>query len=761
MSGEARAHLRVRVRPGCEEAFERAWRASVDAVGRVPGCVRQELLRDCADPLGVVVVTTWTDERALREFGRSRLAASVTARLRGFAEPDGQECFAVAEAAEGRGPRIRVVLSTTVAEAETEAFEDAYVQVAARMRGTPGHIREELLRDPGTSTYHLLAEWEDEASFDAWVRDPKHIEKTGPMVTFLARDMERRIQHIAAVPGEISHIAEPEEAGVKSTVDVVVVGAGPSGLTTAIELARRGVAVRVLDKAPAASGHADRAIGVHIRTMEIWEDQGVVRPAMDAGIWLTGQSVYVNGERVVQQSWDLPGLPYAHLGLPQYETERILTDRLTALGVPVERGCELLDFSQDDESVTTQFVHADGRVGTVRSQYLVGCDGAHSTVRRRLGLQFEGGLGRFPQLFMLGDVELDWDLPQTELIRFVQIADDGQMQGMLVCVPLKGEGRFRLATVAPPRYWAQIGGAQAPAGFTEELTEPTLADLQAAVDQLAPAGTRASNLRWSSVFRISHGIVDRYRVGRVFVAGDAAHLHPPAGGQGMNTGIQDGYNLGWKLALAVRGLASGELLDSYEAERRRAGKEVVDRAVSAAFTDELQEDLDSQFLTEMHMLLRYEEGPLVGEAAGTELPGGPRPGERAPDVGGLTRAGVGRLLRLGDLTRGGAHTLLLYADHSTAEQDLVATEKVALAAREQAHGTLNAYLLLGLDTTAPVGAYPPAIRDGAGEFRRTYGLRGPGLYLVRPDGHVGFRACGYDGEALREHLSGTFRGDRP
>jgi len=757
VSTPARAHLSARVREGCEAAFAEAWRESAEAIGRVAGCVRVELLRDPADPRAVLATTTWADERALREFHRGSLWARVTARLRELGELEGEQALAVLEEAAGRGPRIRVTVSTTVAEHEVQAFQDAYVQVAAHMRGTPGHVREELLRDPGTTTFHLFAEWEDEASFQAWVADPGHRDETGPVAEFLDRNMRRHVQYIAVLPGEFTHIAEPEEAGVKSNVDVVVVGAGPTGLTTAIELARRGVAVRVLEKAPTAAGNADKAIGVHIRTMEIWEDQGVVRRAMDAGIWLTGQSVYVNGERVVQQSWDLPDLPYAHLGLPQYETERILTDRLAELGVAVERGAELLEFSQDDEGVTTQLVDAHGRLGTVRSRYLVGCDGAHSVVRARLGLTFEGGLGRFPQLFMLGDVELDWDLPRTELIRFVQLADDGEMKGMLVCVPLKGEGRFRLATVAPPRYWAQIGGAEAPAGFTEELTVPTLADLQTAVDQLAPAGTRASNLRWSSVFRISHGIVDRYRVGRVLVAGDAAHLHPPAGGQGMNTGIHDGYNLGWKLALAVRGLGSDELLDSYEAERRPAGKEVVDRAVSAAFTDELQEDLDRQFLTEMHMLLRYEQGPLVGEATGAELPGGPRPGERAPDVGGLTRVGVGRPLQLGDLLRGGAHTLLFYADRTTPEEDLVATEKIAAAAREQAHGTLDAYLLLGPDALPPTAAYPPVVTDAAGGFRRHYGLRGPATFLVRPDGYVGFRGSGYPADALREHLARTFR----
>src|SRR5262249_34751399 len=148
-------------------------------------------------------------------------------------------------------------------------------------------------------------------------------------------------------------------------------------------------------------------------------------------------------------------------------------------------------------------------------------------VRELLGLTFSGGLGQFPQLFMLGDVDVDWDMPEGHLLRLMH-ETDGRMNNMLVCVPLRGEARYRIATLAPPRFFAQTGGREAPPGFSEELAEPTLADIQAALSQLAPPGTRASNLRWSSVFRIRHGIVDRYRDGRVFVAGDAAHLHPPA-----------------------------------------------------------------------------------------------------------------------------------------------------------------------------------------------------------------------------------------
>jgi 2-polyprenyl-6-methoxyphenol hydroxylase-like FAD-dependent oxidoreductase len=563
---------------------------------------------------------------------------------------------------------------------------------------------------------------------------------------------------VAALPDPAD--AAPVAAPVPGReAEVLVVGAGPAGLTHAIELARRGVAVRVVDKRPQASTQADKAIGIHCRTMEIWEDQGVVTEAMDAGIWLYGQTVFVNGEQTHQVDWaGLDELPYAHLGLPQYDTERILIARLAASGVVVERGVELAGFTQDDEGVTAQLRHASGAVETTRTRYLVGCDGAHSAVRSGLGLAFEGGLSMFPQLFMLGDVDVDWDLPAGHLVRFVRIEDD-EFTGMLVCVPLKGRNRYRIATLAPKRWQDAVGTGVVPAGFWQEYEPPTLADMQAAIDELGPPGTTASTLRWSSIFRIKHGIVDRYREGRVFVAGDAAHLHPPAGGQGMNTGIQDAWNLGWKLALAVRGLAAPGLLDSYDAERRPAGKMIVDRAVSIAFTDEMDmEDEKAQFLLEMQMTMNYAGSPLVGEVDGAAFPAGPEPGHRAPDVHGLRRFGVAHPLRLFDLLRGTRSTLLLHADAGASEEQVLDLEKLAAGVRQLTRGEVDPYLVADPDTRVPALVDLPVVRDADRTFAATYGVAGAGtaVYLVRPDGHVGFRSRPVAEAALLDHLAGVF-----
>ncbi|MCI4065670.1 FAD-dependent oxidoreductase [Micromonospora sp. R77] len=756
-----RTMRRFRARPGAEPAVERAWQATAGRLGGLPGNVGRDLLRDAQDPRSFVMVTEWTDESALRGYERGPVAAALADTLGPLTEPSGADGVLVMRDSPGSGSTIFVDVALTVPADRRAEFDRGYPEVTARMARVPGYLREDLLREPDSDVFHIFAEWRGEAEFFRWIRDPAHArEEAGPIAPFLL-EIRRRLFHRVDHPDSSREPSSGKESDVQTTTDVLIVGAGPTGLTTAVELARRGIDCRLVEKRATPPGQADKAIGVHCRTMEIWERQGIVRQAMDAGIWLTGNMVFVNGHETHRMSWELPELPYAHLGLPQYETERLLTDRLATLGVRPQRGAELVGFTQDDDGVTATLATAAGPE-TVRARYLVGCDGAHSRVRELLGLTFSGGLGRFPQLFMLGDVDVDWDMPAGHLLRFMH-ETDGRMDGMLVCVPLRGESRYRIATLAPPRFFAQTGGQDAPPGFSEELAEPSLDDVQAAVDRLAPPGTRVSNLRWSSVFRISHGIVDRYGEGRVFVAGDAAHLHPPAGGQGMNTGIQDAWNLAWKLALAVRGVAAPGLLDSYETERRPEGEEIVGRAVRMAFTDELdRDDLKRQFLQEMSMLLSYADSPLVGESlsAPDALRAGPGPGDRAPDVGGLRRRGVRHPLRLPDLTAGTGHTLLIYADGSADAAALASIGTLCADVRRWTAGQIDVYLLLDPAAPEPALFDPPVVRDADGEFRAAYGVTGSALYLIRPDGHVGFRSRPIDADALGKNLQLVFGGAR-
>ncbi|NYJ05578.1 FAD-dependent oxidoreductase [Petropleomorpha daqingensis] len=803
--GAVRTLLRMRVREGCEDRFEDAWREAAAQIAAVPGNLKQELLRDGDDPRTFLIAADWADRAAVDAFGRSSAREMLTEALRDLREDADRSTFDLLYGVTGgeQASHVRIDIATRVGEGEGEAFERAYAVVTDRLRGTPGLIREELLHEAGTDLYHIFAEWETEQDFRNWVDDPSHADQTGPIIRWLSVFFDRKVFEIrfrppeagvarvnaepAAVPAAPAApaVVEPEPVrvpeprpqpvvqapptpspnGVVRTAkasEVLVVGAGPTGLTAAIELARRGIAVRVIDKRPEPSTQADKAIGIHCRTMEIWEDMGIVTEAMDAGTWLHGQTVFVNGTQTHQVDWSgLDELPYAHLGLPQYETERLLGAHLASLGIEVERGVELRGFQQDDDGVTAQLEYPGGTAGTARAQYLVGADGASSAVRAGLGLTFEGGLSMFPQLFMLGDVDVDWDMPPGHLLRWVRIEEGGDFTGMLVCVPLKGRNRYRIATLAPERLQKTIGSGVVPPGFWKEYDPPGLEDLQAVIDDLGPAGTTASNLRWASIFRIKHGIVDRYRVGRVFVAGDAAHLHPPAGGQGMNTGIQDAWNLSWKLALAVRGAASPSLLDSYEAERRPAGKAIVDRAVAIAFTDEMDmEDEKAQFLLEMQMTMNYAGSPLVGEVTGLDgFSGGPAPGYRAPDVLGLRRFGVQHDVRLFDLTHGTHTTLLLTADATTPKSQIMEMEALASSIREATGGQVHPYLIACAAAKVPPLVDLPVLRDCHGAFAAAYGLggeTGSAAYVVRPDGHVGFRTRPVTESALRAHLAGVF-----
>ncbi|MGX9792058.1 FAD-dependent monooxygenase [Mycobacterium sp. MMS18-G62] len=513
-----------------------------------------------------------------------------------------------------------------------------------------------------------------------------------------------------------------------SNSDVLIAGAGPIGLTTAIELARRGIGCRIVDPLLEPRQYA-KAVGVQPRTLEVFEGMGVLRRILDEAVQMRGQIVYVNGAKAAQLDLTLPGdIPFGFIAIPQYATERILRDELALRGVHVERGLRLTGFTQDDDGVTATL---DGgqRPQTVRAAYLVGADGAHSTVRKTLGLTFEGAA--FEEQYMLGDVEVDWSMPAGYGIRAMH-QTDGKTDDLLVCIPLPGRGRYRMSMLVPD-------------GLSEGDT-PQLRHIQAVLDRLSPEPTTARNMRWSSVFRISHRIVDSYGRGRVFVAGDAAHIHPPTGAQGMNTGIQDAHNLAWKLALAVSRQAAPGLLDSYDAERRPVGEEVVGRTVRSAREGIGADSSDPGFVIrrEGQLLIDYAGSPIVANGAGG----------RAPDATGLTRDAVTGPVRLFDLLGRREHTLLLYAPEGAV--DVERFERAAAAAVEASHGRMDVYLIAARD--AHVAATElPLIRDTAGEFAKAYEVCGPSAYVVRPDGYLGFAGGNVDPAELVSHLGATFR----
>ncbi|GAB2585108.1 FAD-dependent oxidoreductase [Streptomyces capparidis] len=480
--------------------------------------------------------------------------------------------------------------------------------------------------------------------------------------------------------------------------DVLIVGAGPTGLTLACDLARRGVAVRVVERR-AVPHRESRGKTLHPRSLEVFEDLGVVRGILDGGVAHQIYRKYFDGRHISDSDpfagpGPTPDAPYdSAVFIPQWRVEDVLRERLAGFGVAVEHGAELTGFSQDDDGVSA--VLADGR--TVRAAWLVGCDGGRSPVRKALGVGFEGS-GEPEPVMVVGDLRADG------------IGRDHWHQwftgdGGVMLWPIPGTDAFQFQ-----------GGVE-----TDERgapVPPSLEGIQRQFDRHAGVpGVRLRDVTWLSTWRVNVRMVDRLRVGRVLLAGDAAHVHPIAGGLGMNTGIQDAHNLGWKLALAVAGRAGAALLDTYEEERLPVAAWTL-----GITTDRLARVLEA---------VKVPGGGVDAAAPGAAPPGyrwstlaaGPgngalHPGDRAPDAPCADAAGRG--VRLFELFAGPHFTLLAFGPSAAA----------ALA------GVAPAGVDEGLVRAHPVDAGPEGLRDAAGHARRAYGVDGDALVLVRPDNHV-------------------------
>jgi 2-polyprenyl-6-methoxyphenol hydroxylase-like FAD-dependent oxidoreductase len=527
---------------------------------------------------------------------------------------------------------------------------------------------------------------------------------------------------------------------------VLIVGAGPVGLSAALSLVQSGVPVRIIDRLAEPTTQSRAAI-IHARTLELFERLGIVGDFLARGVKVHGAAIYGPGGKLLTRP-NLDHLPTAYpfmLGLDQSETERLLTRRLTEHGVHVERQIELLGLEQTPNAVRVQLRHADGSESTADFPWLIGCDGARSVVRGALGMHLEGET--LDTTWITADVKIRWDRAPDEAVAFLS------SKGFAFIAPMNDD-RWRVIVNVPK---------MTPA----EAEKITIADVQTIVRERFDLDAPLYDPVWISPFSINTRLAPAMHIGRVFLAGDAAHVHSPVGGQGMNTGIQDALNLAWKLSLVVRERAGEALLGSYDLERHANAKKLLQLVGPATKFINLRNPVSveirnlairvvSQLGLSAHMALNfsmlevaYPDSPLSEDHSRVHR--GPRAGERAPDAACMvTNNGVTQ--RLFECWKGDArHQLLVFVGRQ--QQSPRIAELQAFAQKLPADLVRATVIVLVQSDYAP-----EALIDGEGQAHEAYAAESGAFYLVRPDGYVAFRGTLDDEGALLAYWGRWYSG---
>ncbi|HVW00329.1 MAG TPA: FAD-dependent monooxygenase [Planctomycetaceae bacterium] len=531
------------------------------------------------------------------------------------------------------------------------------------------------------------------------------------------------------------------------TNPVLIVGAGPVGLTMAAALHHQGLACRIIDKAPVPSDKS-KALAVWCRTLELLDGLGLADTFVQTGLKLSGGSMYADGKRLVHLHLTSDESRYGFpLMVPQNVTERLLTEHLTRVGVKVERPVELVSFAEIPDGFRCTLRLGDGGEEVVETPWLIGCDGAHSAVRHGLGLEFTGHAE--PNDWMLADAQIDGPLARDEVSIF------WHDRGVVAFFPID-HSRFRLI--------ADVGPAS-----DSRPAELTLADAQKKLDECGPGNLTLRDPVWLSYFRINERKVSDYRQGRAFLAGDAAHIHSPAGGQGMNTGMQDAFNLAWKLALVETARGKAEpLLQSYSVERSEVGDQVLKNAERfttmatlrnpvarwmrnhiAPIVGSLDAVQNKIRQTWFELSINYRHSPISGQKW-PALTGGLHAGDRLCEVA-LTSHASGKSTTVFQAIRSSGHKLLLLPGTGASEK----LWQCAAEADRAFPGIFSKHLILKPGVAVPATGLPemPVWIDADGELHKELHATSPTLIVVRPDEYIAFRCQPADPEEMMGFLT--------
>jgi 2-polyprenyl-6-methoxyphenol hydroxylase-like FAD-dependent oxidoreductase len=491
--------------------------------------------------------------------------------------------------------------------------------------------------------------------------------------------------------------------------DVLIVGAGPTGLVLALWLTKQGVKVRIVDRTE-GPGATSRALAVQARTLELYRQLDLTEAVVERGHKTPAVNLWARGHHAARVNFETVGeglTPYAFLHIfPQDAHETLLVERLAAMGVQVERRTELVAFTDAGDHVTARLRGPDGAETSVEAAYIAGCDGARSIVREAIGGGFPGGTYR--QLFYVADVDAEGPPANGDLHIDLDEAD------FLAIFPLSDHGRVRLiGTVRDER-------ADMPDLKFEDVADRAIANLKLEVKRV----------NWFSTYHVHHRVTERFRKGRAFVLGDAAHIHSPAGGQGMNTGIADAINLAWKLAAALAGRGGEALLDSYEAERIVFARRLV-HSTDQAFTIATADGPLADFL-------RVRLAPMLAPAA-TSIPG-------VREFMFRTVSQITMNYRGGPLARGEAGKVRGGDRLPWAGGNFEPLKAIAW----QAHVYGQATPAL----TAWARAHGVALHEfGWAPEHHAAGLARDAAYLVRPDTYVAVADAGQSTQALDRYLA--------